>query len=242
MPPRRLAAILAPSLALALALLVTAPHPAAPPPEAAFVAAPDASVAEAGMRERVAMAAFLRTPEPSRSAAPTRPARAATRPARGAGAARGTPEELGAVARFYFELLSCTRAGGWVEADGSCTPGVGDPLPPLVLDAGIGRAVAAPYARRLSELGVCDHFVGGTPDGRLRAAGFRSPHWGENLGCRDVADPYASVLGSHRFFQDERAANGGHWRNMMDPGFRRVGIAVARSGRAIRLVIDFYRP
>ena len=50
------------------------------------------------------------------------------------------------------------------------------------------------------------------------------------------------MLGSHRFFQSEKPYNGGHYRNLMDAKFDRVGIGVWVSSGRVRLVIDFYHP
>ena len=64
---------------------------------------------------------------------------------------------------------------------------------------------------------------------------------GENIGCRG-GNPYAAVLGTHLFYQSERSTSGGHYRNLMNADFHRVGIGVWHSGGRGRLVIDFYHP
>jgi uncharacterized protein YkwD len=88
---------------------------------------------------------------------------------------------------------------------------------------------------------MCTHFSGGNPGARLRAAGYTSYVWAENLGCRS-GDPFAAVLGSHLFFQSERSYNGGHYVNLMSAQYDRVGLAVWVSGGRVRLVVDFYHP
>ena len=85
------------------------------------------------------------------------------------------------------------------------------------------------------------HFSGGNPGDRLRRAGYSNYRWAENLGCRS-GNAYSAVLGSHRFFQAERSYNGGHYVNMMNAAYDRVGIGVWVSGGRVRLVIDFYHP
>ena len=72
-----------------------------------------------------------------------------------------------------------------------------------------------------------------------RRAGYTSYRWAENIGCRS-GDPYQAVLGSHLFFQSEKSYNGGHYVNLMNAAYNRVGIGVWVSGGRVRLVIDFY--
>ena len=146
-----------------------------------------------------------------------------------------------AVERYYLGLMNCTRTGGWVTSSGSCSSPGGRNVAPLRLDAGISSRVSRPYARLLATTGQCSHFANGGPDDRLRHAGYTGSNWGENIGCRG-GNPYAAVLATHLFYQSERSYNGGHYRNLMDPDFTRVGIGVWHSGGNGRLVIDFYHP
>ncbi|MBI2776219.1 MAG: Ig-like domain-containing protein [Chloroflexi bacterium] len=147
----------------------------------------------------------------------------------------------GAVETYYLKLMNCNRGGGLVTSSGGCTASGGQVVPPLVQDAGISATVSRPYAKKLALSNLCTHFSGGTPADRLKAAGYTSYIWAENLGCRS-GEPYASVLGTHLFYQSERSYSGGHWVNLMNTKYDRVGIGVwAASGR-VRLVVDFYRP
>jgi hypothetical protein len=146
-----------------------------------------------------------------------------------------------AVERYYLGLMNCTRTGGWVTSSGACSSPGGRNVAPLRLDSGISSRVSRPYARLLVTTGQCSHYADGGPDDRLRRAGYTNYTWGENIGCRD-GNPYASVLATHLFYQSERSYNGGHYRNLMDPDFSRVGIGVWKSGSRVRLVIDFYHP
>lgn len=147
-----------------------------------------------------------------------------------------------AVEKYYHKLLACTRGGGLVTSSGSCSSPGGSGLTPLKLDSGISAKVSRPYAKRLAQGGACDHFLGGsTPGTRLKAAGYKNYTWGENIGCRS-GNAYSSVLGSHLYFQAERSYNGGHWKNIMNPRYDRVGIGVWVSSGRVRLVIDFYHP
>ena len=143
-----------------------------------------------------------------------------------------------AVEVYYTNLMNCTRTGGWVTSGGDCSSPGGRNVAPLVLDAGITANVARPYARRLAEGNLCSHFIGGNPGDRLRAAGYTGYNWAENIGCRS-GDPYAAVLASHLFFQSEQSYNGGHYVNLMNAAYTRVGVGVWVSSGRVRLVIDF---
>ena len=147
----------------------------------------------------------------------------------------------GAVEVYYLRLMNCTRTGGWVTSTGSCSSPGGRNVAPLRLDSGISSRVSRPYAKKLAVNNLCTHFSGGTPGDRLRAAGYTSYKWAENLGCRS-GNPYSAVLGSHLYFQSEKSYNGGHYVNLMNSMYDRCGIGVWVSGGRVRLVIDFYHP
>ncbi len=149
----------------------------------------------------------------------------------------------GAVETYYLGLMNCTRTGGLVTTSGTCSSPGGRSVAPLKLDAGISTNVARPYAKKLATAGACTHFSGGNPGDRLRAAGYTSYIWAENLGCRS-GNPKTAVLGSHLYFQSERSWSplGGHYVNLMNAKYDRVGIGVWVSGGRVRLVVDFYHP
>ena len=155
----------------------------------------------------------------------------------GGGAASGS---WAAVEAYYLRLMNCTRTGGWVTGSGKCSSPGGRDVAPLTLSSAISARVARPYARLLATRNQCSHFIGGNPGNRLRAAGFGGYNWAENIGCRPASSPFASVLGTHLFYQSEKPYNGGHYRNLMNPAYRRVGIGVWVAGGRVRLVIDFY--
>jgi uncharacterized protein YkwD len=146
-----------------------------------------------------------------------------------------------AVERYYLKLMNCTRTGGWVTSSGSCSSPGGRDAAPLKLSAGISSKVSRPYAKLLARRGLCSHFIGGNPGDRLRRAGYTSYRWAENIGCRS-GNPYGAVLGSHRFFQSEKPYSGGHYVNLMNRKYDRVGIGVWVSSGRVRLVVDFYHP
>jgi uncharacterized protein YkwD len=145
------------------------------------------------------------------------------------------------VETYLLELVNCTRTGGWVTSSGSCSSPGGRKVAPLVLDTRISSSVARPYAKYLATSGGCSHFYGGNPGTRLRRAGFTSYRWAENIGC-SAASSYRAALRTQLFYQSERPWNGGHYRNLMNPAYTRVGIGVWVVGGRVRLVMDFYRP
>jgi uncharacterized protein YkwD len=176
-------------------------------------------------------------PTPPRAAAP----KAAPTPASGGGGGSAGAATWAAVEAYYLRLMNCTRTGGTVSSTGACSGAGSRSTPALWMDAGISANVARPYARHLAVNNLCTHFSGGNPGNRLAAAGYTSYHWAENLGCRS-GDPNAAVLGSHRYFQAEKSTNGGHYVNMMNANYDRVGIGVWVASNRVRLVVDFYRP
>jgi uncharacterized protein YkwD len=149
-----------------------------------------------------------------------------------------------AAEKYLLSLLNCTRGGGLVLADGSCSSPGGSGIAPLAYDAGISDRVARPYAKKLATNGACTHFSGGDPGDRLRAAGYTSYQWAENIGCRYYRDPRDAAVGLVRFFQSERywSPVGGHYVNMMNPDYDRAGVGLWVSGGNLNFVVDFYRP
>jgi hypothetical protein len=150
------------------------------------------------------------------------------------------PDEL-----YYLGLVNCTRTGGWVLNDGTCR-GYGSGrysayVAPVRYSAGLSDLVARPYARYLADTNQCSHFLKGNPGDRLRRAGYNGYSWAENIGCRSgysYAKP--AILASHLYFQAEKSANGGHWRNMKNAKLKWIGIGVWKYGSRVRLVTDFY--
>jgi uncharacterized protein YkwD len=146
-----------------------------------------------------------------------------------------------AVEAYYLRLLNCTRTGGWVTTSGSCLPG-SNGTPPLAMSAALQTRVARPYAKVLATTGACSHTADGTFAYRLARGGFSGYIWaGENVGCGN-GDPYKAMIADHLFFQNEKSTNGGHYRNIMDPRFRVVGVGVWVYAGRCRLVTDFLDP
>ena len=146
-----------------------------------------------------------------------------------------------AVEVYYLGLMNCTRGGGWVLSSGRCSSPGGSGIAPLILNAGISNRVSRPYARFLAVNNICSHFAQGTPGDRLHRAGYPGDYR-ENIGCRNATSAYASVLGTHIFFQDEKpCGNYCHWANIMDTRMKQVGIGVWVIGDRVRLVVDFWK-
>jgi uncharacterized protein YkwD len=196
----------------------------------------DTAVSAAGARIEAASSVRI-TVEPK----PTPAAPRSSGSTSGSGGSAVGGGSWASVETFYLKIMNCTRTGGWVTSSGSCSSPGGRSVAPLMLDAGISSKVARPYAKKLATAGMCTHFSGGNPGDRLRAAGYTSYIWAENLGCRS-GDPTSAVLGSHLYFQSEKSYNGGHYVNMMNAKYDRVGIGVWVSSGRVRLVVDFYHP
>jgi uncharacterized protein YkwD len=155
-------------------------------------------------------------------------------------AAASTPAFY-AVETYYLSLVNCTRTGGWVQTDGTCK-GYGSGryskyVAPLKLSPGLSN-VSRVWAKKLALAKACKH---GDPASRLRASGYTSGTWGENIGCGDgYPTAKASVLDSHLRMQAEKSTGGGHWRNMKNASFKYVGIGVWKYSGRTRVVSDFY--
>ena len=175
----------------------------------------------------------------AKASKPTSTPKPTPKPPSGGGAVGGG--SWSSVETYYLGLMNCTRTGGWVTSSGSCSSPGGRSVAALKLDRGISSKVSRPYAKRLAVGNDCSHFIGGNPGNRLKAAGYSSYRWAENLGCRS-GSPRGAVLGSHLFFQSEKPYLGGHYVNLMSAKYDRVGIGVWVSSGRVRLVIDFYHP
>lgn len=190
--------------------------------------------------ERSNRAIFRTVPKPAAPARTTITKPKATS-ATGSGGGAVGGGSWGAVETYYLRLMNCTRTGGWVTSGAACSSPGGRGVAPLVLDSRISSRVSRPYARLLATRGACNHFLDGNPGNRLARAGFASYRWAENLGCRS-GNPSSAVLGTHLFYQSEKPYSGGHYVNLMNAAYDRVGIGVWVSGGRVRLVVDFYHP
>jgi hypothetical protein len=149
---------------------------------------------------------------------------------------------------FYLRLVNCTRTGGWVQKDGSCT-GYGSGrysayVRPLVRSGGISDKVTRPYAKLIAIKSYCGHFLDHDPGYRLRRAGYSGTAWGENVACRtsSTQSVHSAVLWGHLQFQSEKSYNGPHWKNIKNAHYSYIGIGVWKYGSRVRLVTDFWHP
>ncbi|MDQ3128993.1 MAG: Ig-like domain-containing protein [Chloroflexota bacterium] len=204
----------------------------------ALGAAARATLTTVSAPAKVVVAAPARpTPKPTTSP-PKPPTTTIPKPSGGGAVGSGS---WGSVETYYLRLMNCTRTGGLVTSTGSCSSPGGRNVAALKLDAGISTKVSRPYARKLAVNNLCTHFSGGNPGDRLQRAGYTSYIWAENLGCRS-GNAMSAVLGSHLFFQSEKSYLGGHYVNLMNADYDRVGVGVWVSGGRVRLVVDFYHP
>jgi uncharacterized protein YkwD len=228
-------------------VLVFQPAKALPKGATITVTVAATATSKRGVALGTAKSVTVKTPKPApprTTAAKPRSSGSGSGTGSGSGSGSGSAVgggSWGAVETYYLRLMNCTRTGGWVTSTGSCSSPGGRNVAALKLDAGISSKVSRPYAKKLAVNNLCTHFSGGNPGDRLRAAGYTSYIWAENIGCRS-GNPYSAVLGSHLFFQDEKSTNGGHYVNLMNAKYDRVGIGVWVSGGRVRLVVDFYHP
>jgi uncharacterized protein YkwD len=213
---------------------------AALPYDAAVVAKVDITARSAAGTTmiRSVRAIFDTVPKPKPKPQPVAPLAA---PASGGGGGAVGSGSWAAVENYYLKLMNCTRTGGWVTSSGACSSPGGRNVAALKKDSGISAKVARPYAKLLATRGACTHFIGGTPGNRLARAGYTSYRWAENIGCRS-GNATSAVLGSHLFFQSEKSYSGGHYVNLMNAAYDRVGLGVWVSSGRVRLVVDFYHP
>lgn len=165
----------------------------------------------------------------------------------GPAAAATSVTRIWSAEKYGLSLLNCTRTGGWVKADGSCIDrGTGKHSAyrkPLPRHKGISKKVAWPWARAMVNHDVCGHVIASKPQlsTRMASAGFKYGYYGENVGCGwGNGSPKAVVLKTHRKFQAEKAARGGHWKNIKNIGYKSVGIGVATRNGTTMVVYDFY--
>ena len=205
-----------------------------------------AATSRAGVPVQAASATFRVVPKPAPAAKP-KPAHTGgsgsvkRQPISHSGGSGAVAGSWHAVESYYLRLMNCTRTGGWVTSGGRALARWPERR---------SRSCSARTSRRASrgrtrsDSRPTTSATTSSAGRRATAcahAGFSSYRWGENLGCRS-GNPYSAVLGSHLFFQSERPYNGGHYKNLMNAQYDRVGIGVWVSGGRVRLVIDFYHP
>jgi hypothetical protein len=144
---------------------------------------------------------------------------------------------------YYFNLMNCTRTGGWVTRSGACSSVTHHTLPAqgrLTLSAGISNKVSRPYAKYMAEHRILIH------------EGYHDPHWrlcnwggycgwayGENIASPTSAGN-GGMIDIEIFYQNEYWCRCEHYYNIMAPFFSQAGVGVYVSKGVVRVSIDFY--
>ncbi|WP_249999101.1 CAP domain-containing protein [Actinoplanes sp. M2I2] len=106
-------------------------------------------------------------------------------------------------------------------------------LTPYVLNANLSKAAAAHNALMVGGCGLSHQCPGEAGLGdRFTAAGVSWNSAGENIGQGNAAANTASIVAAANGLTDlmlaEVPPNDGHRRNLLNPGFKRIGLAVTR--------------
>lgn len=155
------------------------------------------------------------------------------------------PQRVPSAERLAYRLLNCLRTGGKVTRAGQCrgygTGRYSRARKPLAYSRRISNRVSWPWAARLARNGSCHHGSARlSTDRRFRSAGLRAAVNGENVACHNAMSPRRMVIHWMRYWYKETAWGGAHWHQIKDRDFRSAGIAVARRGSRVRLVVNFY--
>lgn len=128
------------------------------------------------------------------------------------------PRDRAAISRHVLELTNEARSHGR-----DCGARYFAAAPPLTPSPALERA-AARYARDMATHGYMDHTGrdGSSPGERATRSGYRWRETGENL-ASGVMTPEDAVAGWVRSPE--------HCANLMDPGFRHMGVAYAVNSR-----------
>jgi uncharacterized protein YkwD len=142
------------------------------------------------------------------------------------------PQDLGAASRTVLRLTNQARA-----AARRCGRTPFAPAPPLTVDTTLGD-VALAYARDMAAFGYMNHTGrdGSSPQARVTRSGYRWSEVGENL-ASGVMTPEEVVAGW--------LSSPEHCANLMDPGFRQMGVAFAvnpRNERGVYWAMEFGTP
>jgi hypothetical protein len=148
--------------------------------------------------------------------------------------------------KYAMKLVNCLRTGGRVTSTGTCK-GFGSGKhskwrAPLKFSNKISNQVSWPWAKRTVIANRCGHsLAGSTVDSRFRQAGLTAGGNGENIGCGTAWSPRLLVKTVLRWWQNEKAYNGWHWRQIKDRDFKSAGVGIAKLGNGrTRLVVNFY--
>ncbi|WP_305789996.1 CAP domain-containing protein [Symbioplanes lichenis] len=157
-------------------------------------------------------------PSPSPSASPTSPTPPTTRPTT-TPPTTTPPATGGTVIEQALAHINAARTAAGVGV--------------LTLDANLSQASAAHNALMVGGCGLSHQCTGEAGLGdRFTAAGVKWTSAGENIGQGNAANTDASILAAANGLTDlmlaEVAPNDGHRKNLLNAGFKRVGLAVTR--------------
>jgi hypothetical protein len=156
------------------------------------------------------------------------------------------PKRFLATERLAHKLVNCLRTGGKVTTDGKCK-GYGSgkysaKRPPLKYSQKISNKVSYPWAVRTVKANICGHtLAGSTVDKRFWSVALKHTDNGENIGCGTSWSPRRMTITMIRWWYDEKAWGGSHWKQLKAWKFKSAGYGVALlpNGRS-RLVVNFY--
>jgi Bacterial Ig-like domain len=144
---------------------------------------------------------------------------------------------------YYFNLMNCTRTGGWVTSGGACSSETHHTLPSqgrLTLSAGISNKVSRPFAKYMADRGILNHYAYHDPHWRLcNWGGYCGGSWAENIASPSSAGS-GGMIAIEIFYQNEYWCRCEHYYNIMAPFLSTAGVGVYVSGGVVRVSIDFY--
>ena len=160
-------------------------------------------------------------------------------------ASAAEPVRLTGKERLAHKLVNCLRTGGKVTVDGRCkgygTGRYSAKRPPLKRSVRISNDVSWPWARRTVVANKCTHVINAsTVDRRFRVVGLKHIDNGENIGCSTSWNAKRMVITMVRWWWDEKAYGGPHWRQLKARKFKSAGYGVASYRGRSRLVVNFY--
>jgi uncharacterized protein YkwD len=111
-------------------------------------------------------------------------------------------------------------------------------LQPYTLSADLSKASAAHTALMINGCGLSHQCPGEAGLGdRFTAAGVPWTSAGENIGYGSAGSSEAAIVGAANGLTDsmlaEVAPNDGHRRNLLNSGFKYIGLAVVRDGNGL---------
>jgi hypothetical protein len=143
---------------------------------------------------------------------------------------------------YYFNLMNCTRTGGWVTPAGACSSQTHHTMPAqgrLSLSAAISNKVSRPFAKYMADRGILNHYAYHDPYWRLcNWGGYCSSSWAENIASPTSAGK-GGMIAIELFYQNEYWCRCEHYYNIMAPFLSQAGVGVSVSGGVVRVSIDF---